>query len=166
MDLQRPKHGLKKSDENDEAAITSINCQKSVLSFENNQVSVIQNFQKAFAEIDILTISFYNTVRRQSKQGKPPTVKPILIWQIAHSLSQKVIKKTQVINYEKLDVQMFQNWCYPGCILDFLNLCQTGIDYFSTGLHYGGSLFSWVGTLTGICFLGLLAEPYHKRSSR
>ena len=97
MDLQRLKHGLKKCDENDEAAITSINCQKSVLSFENNQVSVIQNFQKAFAEIDILTISFYNTVRRQSKQGKPPTVKPILIWQIAHSLSQKVIKKTQAI---------------------------------------------------------------------
>ena len=31
---------------------------------------------------------------------------------------------------------MFQNWCYPGCILNFLNLRVTGIDYFSTGLHW------------------------------
>ena len=49
---------------------------------------------------------------------------------------------------------MFQNWCYPGCILNFLNLSLTGISYFSTGLHYGRSLFSWVSALAGLCFWG------------
>ena len=78
MDLQRSRNNL------DQLSEVPLKFWKQL------SISAIESFRKAFAEIDILTISFYNTVRWYSKKGRPPTVKTILIWQIAHSLSQKV----------------------------------------------------------------------------
>ena len=90
MDLQRPKHDLKKRRKQRSRNNLDQPSKIPLKFWKQLSISAIESFRKAFAEIDILTISFYNTVRRYSKKGRPPTVRTILIWQIAHSLSQKV----------------------------------------------------------------------------